>query len=109
VSDISRIGDLPVCPGCGLVSHITHGDICSECFARREGWLGGGGIRVVPDDGDVHETPLCPDFDGGIWAHWRDEDALYYTMSPDTEAGYCDTCKDHRLTGFSNGEEVVDA
>lgn len=98
---IERIGRIPICPGCGLASHITHGNICSECFQRREGWLGGGGIRVVPRSGNIHETPLCPAFEGGKWMHWRDESALYHTMSPKNDVDYCEVCKHHQLTGFN--------
>lgn len=102
-SDIEQIGDLPVCPGCGLISHISHGDICGECFHRREGWCGGGPVRVVPGDGDIHTTPLCPDFDGGKWVLWRDESALYYTMSSDNDYEYCETCRYSNLqTGTGN-------
>lgn len=99
---VEHVGEIPICPGCGLASHITHGDICSECFNRRERWLGGGGIRVVVEAGLVHETPLCPDFEDGAWALWRDEDALYHTLSPHTVAEYCQTCKYHHLTGFQS-------
>jgi len=102
-SAISRFGDLPVCPGCGFVSHITHGDICGECFQRRNWWQGGGGIRVVPEEGNIHETPLCPEFEGGKWSLWRDESALYHTLSDLNDAEYCPTCKPNRVTGLSEG------
>ena len=104
---VASVDDVPLCPGCGLMAHITHGEICGECFQRRETWLGGGLERVVPLEGNIHETPLCPDFEGGPWALWRNEDALYHTLSPTNDVEYCSTCRYHRLAGFSTNEEVL--
>lgn len=105
---VTSVGDVPVCPGCGLAAHLTHGDICLECFQRREGWQGGGGIRVVPrsPNSDIHETPLCPDFESGVWYQWRDESACYYILSESNDSDYCSTCKLHQLTGFNTTEKA---
>ncbi|ELZ84412.1 hypothetical protein C453_12736 [Haloferax elongans ATCC BAA-1513] len=102
--NVASVDDVPVCPGCGLMAHITHGDICVECFDRRERWLGGGAVRVVAHDGDVHETPLCPDFEGGVWYLWRDEDALYGTLSPTTDREYCEVCRYSKLSAAETEE-----
>lgn len=89
---VESVGGIPICPGCGLAAHITHDEICAECFHHREKWVGGSGICVVPVKGNIHTTPLCPEFEGGIWHQWRDEDALYYTMGDKNDASYCPNC-----------------
>jgi hypothetical protein len=102
---VASVGDVPVCPGCGLAAHITHGKICGECFQRREAWMGGGGIRVVPEEGNIHWTAECPDFDpDGIWWLWRDEDAMYRTLFDGDD--YCPTCKWYHVSGFNEGEKA---
>ena len=104
---ISSVDDLPICAGCGLISHLEFGaelnELCGECFNRRERWLGGGPIRCVsPVDETYHETPRCPDFPDGQWWHWRDEECCYAELAGEIDR--CKTCEYHYLRGgFQTG------
>lgn len=98
---VGSVGDVPVCPGCGLAAHITHGDICGECFQRREGWLGGGMVRCVAEDSVYHETAACPGLKAGTqWWMWRDESCCYADIAGELER--CHRCYHHRTYGFDH-------
>lgn len=91
-SPLASVDEAPICPGCGLVSHLTHGNICHRCFYRREQWAGDGPTRVFAPGEDIHATPLCSEFDADRWRHCPDEDALYRTLNATTDASYCSEC-----------------
>jgi len=98
---VEQVGDIPLCPGCGLASHITHGDICVECFQRREGWLGGGPKRVVTSSGTYHETALCPAVrQASKWYYWRDESCMHADLGGRLEK--CSRCHAYRTFGFDH-------
>lgn len=104
------LADVPICPGCGLMSQIVRGELCRECWNRREARCGGGGLVVVPKNGDhYHETPLCPGLNGAEWWYWRDESVCYAALAGDLRK--CARCDRHRLRGFdafrSEDEYVV--
>lgn len=93
------VGDVPVCTGCGLMSHVeTHG-ICGECWNRRERRIGGGPLRVVTPSMSYHETPLCPAVrNAAEWRYWRDEDCCYADLGGDMDK--CIRCHSFRTFGF---------
>lgn len=96
---IGSVDEALVCPGCGFISHITHGDICGECFQRRESWLGGGPLRVVTRSGTYHETPLCPSLRNvTAWCYWRDESCCYADLGGRMDK--CVRCHSYRTFGF---------
>ena len=105
-SVVSRIGELPICRGCGLVGHVeTHG-ICPECFHRREDWYGGGPLRVVTPSWTYHETPLCPAVrNAKQWWYLRDEECMYADLGGDMDK--CVRCHSYRTYGFDeySGDE----
>jgi len=100
---VGSVQQVPICPGCGLMSHITHGDICVECFNRREGWLGGGLARYVTEHGTYHETPACPGFGEGKWRTWKDEECCYADLGGDLDR--CHRCYSYRTFGFDHYDE----
>lgn len=108
MSAVDRLEDVPVCPGCGMMAHITHGDVCSECFNRREGWLGGGPRRAVTSAGTYHETALCPGVrQASIWYYWRDESCMHADLGGRLEK--CIRCHSFRVFGFDHysGEDTT--
>ena len=94
------VGDVPVCLGCGLAGEVyEETGICWDCFNRREGWLGGGPLRVVTTAMTYHETPLCPGVRrASAWRFWRDEDCMYGDMAG--EMSKCVRCHSYRTFGF---------
>lgn len=108
---VQTVGDIPVCPGCGFMSHLEYGDgICGDCWSRRNWSQIAGTPRVVSRDRDanIHETPHCPEFDADVWFLWPDEEACYHTLASDNDAEYCQTCKSYRLFGEFNVGDGVD-
>ena len=105
---VDSVQDVPVCPGCGLMSHIRDPpEICQECFQRGERRAEGGGLVVVTPSMTGHETPLCPAVQvASEWRYWREEDCCYASMSGDLDR--CLRCYNWRYTGFAPEEEFAE-
>lgn len=97
---VERLGQVPVCLGCGLMGEVeAHNGLCLECWHRRERRLGGGQLRVVTPSWTYHETPLCPAVrNASEWRYWRDEDCCYADLGGDMDK--CVRCHSHSLYGF---------
>lgn len=111
-AEVAHVEEIPVCHGCGLMSHLIHPDnpICRECFQRGERRAGGGPLRVVTLSGTYHETPLCPAVrNASEWRYWRDEDCMYADMWPGDDFGKCRRCHHSHLYGFDHyrGDQEV--
>ena len=97
---VEHISDVPVCVGCGLAGSVNdHDGLCTECWNRRERWMGGGPLRVVTSSFTYHETPLCPAVrNADEWRYWRDEDCCYADLGGDMDK--CVRCHSFRTFGF---------
>jgi hypothetical protein len=95
----ASIDEIPVCPGCGLMSHIEPAGICEECWHRRERRAGGGSIYIETAAGTTHETARCPGVQAASeWWHLREESCLYAELAGDLRK--CVRCHQHSLFGF---------
>lgn len=94
------IQDIPVCPGCGLMSHIPDpATLCSECHNRRMRRAGGGPLRVITRSMTYHETPRCPAVqNAGEWRYMRDEDCMHADLAGEMDK--CIRCHSCRTWGF---------
>lgn len=92
-NETKSVGDIPVCRGCGFMSHLVDGEICAECFSRRDFWMAGGPLRYVCLESDeYHEDPRCPEFPTGeSYGMWHDEEACYAELAGDLER--CEACE----------------
>lgn len=73
---VAHVGEIPICHGCGLMSHYVHdkAPLCGDCWRRRDLWQHQGMYKYVTENGDCkHETPLCPAVQGSTYYLTKDE------------------------------------
>lgn len=103
---VEQLGDVPVCTGCGLMSHVEmHNGICAECWMRSNRRAGGGMLKIQA--GSVyHDSVGCEDVqEADQWRYVWDETVVYATTS-DSEAHRCSKCS---LLSTNDDCDKVDA
>lgn len=89
---VEQLGDVPVCTGCGLMSHVEmHNGICAECWMRANRRVGGGTLKIQA--GSVyHDSVGCKGVqEADQWRYVTDEDVVYATTG-DSDMRSCEDC-----------------
>jgi len=89
---VEQLGDVPVCTGCGLMSHVEmHNGICAECWMRANRRAGGGSLRIQAGS-TFHDSVSCEGVqEADQWRYVRDEEVVYATAGDD-DMQRCEQC-----------------